>query len=184
MRSLVPSLSHLSSILLVSLLVLSTHVLCAQKTPTLEESAVELPDAPSRVATVSETQTHLPFTSKGSPLTFKQNQGQTESWVRFFPDHTGYDRVSINTNAVLNRDTGTAEFWGKNKYFIGSAPNKWMTFAPTFGHVQHETIHGAKNFEYYGHHIPWAGSVVQRIGQQATAHPHLTSVLKTIHPRF
>jgi hypothetical protein len=184
MRGVVFLLSHLSSILLVSLLVLSTHVLGAQRTSTLEESAVQLPDAPSRVATVSEAQTHLHLTYKGLPLSFTQNQGQTESWMRFLPDHTGHDRLSINTNTVLDRDTGTAEFWSKNKYFIGSAPTKWMTFAPTSGHVHHETIHGANDFEYYGHHVPWAGSVMLRIGQQAKAHPHITSVLTTVHPRF
>ncbi len=184
MRGVVLSLSHLSSILLVSLFVLSTHVLWAQRTSTLEESAVQLPDAPSWVATVSEAQTHLHLTYKGLPLSFKQNQGQTESWMRLFPDHTGYDRLSINTNAVLNQDTGTAEFWGKNKYLISRAPTKWMTLAPTFGHVHHETIHGANDLEYYGHHVPWAGSVILRIGHQAKAHPHITSVLKTVHPRF
>ena len=183
MRGVVLSLLHLSSILLVSLLVLTTHLLWAQRTQ-LEESAVQLPDAPSQVATVSQAQTRLHLTYKGLPLSFKQNQGQTESWMRFFPDHTGYDRLSINTNSVLNQDTGTAEFWGKNKYFIGSAPTKWMTFAPTFGHVHHETIHGTNALEYYGRHIPWAGSVILRIGQQAKAHPHITRVLKTVHPRF
>jgi hypothetical protein len=184
MRGLVLSLSHLSSILLVSLLLLSTHVLWAQRTSTLEESVVQLPDAPSRFATVSEAQTRLHLTYKGLPLSFSQNQGQTESWMRFFSDKTGYDRLSINTNAVLNQDRGTAEFWGKNKYFLCSAPTKWMTFAPTFGHVHHETIHGANDLEYYGDHIPWAGSVIMRMGQQAKAHPHITSVLKTVHPRF
>ena len=184
MRGIVPSLSHLSSILLISLLVLSTHVLWAQRTSTLEESAVQLPDAPSRVATVSEAQTSFDLTYKGLPLSFRQNQGQTESWMRFFTDHTGYDRLSINTKTALNQDTGTGEFWGKNKYFIGSAPTKWMTFAPTFGHVHHETIHGANDLEYYGHHIPWAGSVILRIGKQAKAHPHITGVVKSVHPKF
>ena len=184
MRGVVLSLSHVSSILLVSLFVLSTHVLWAQRTSTLEEIDFQLPDAPSWVATVSEAQTHLHLTYKGLPLSFKQNQGQTESWMRLFPDHTGYDRLSINTNAVLNQDTGTAEFWGKNKYLISRAPTKWMTLAPTFGHVHHETIHGANDLEYYGHHVPWAGSVILRIGHQAKAHPHITSVLKTVHPRF
>ncbi len=184
MRGVVLSLSHLSSILLVGLLLPSTHVLWAQRTPALAESAVQLPDAPSRVATVSRAQTHLHLTYKESLLSFKQNQGQTESWMLFFPDRTGYDRLSINTNAVLNPETGTAEFWGKNKYFIGSAPARWRTFAPTFGLAHHETIHGANDLEYYGRHIPWAGSVILRIGQQAKAHPHVTSVLNTLHPRF
>ena len=184
MRGVDLSLLHLSSILLVSLLVLSTHVLWAQRTSTLEKSAVPLPDAPSQVATVSQAQTRLHLSYKGLPLSFKQNQGQTESWMRFFPDHTAYDRLSINTDSGLNQDTGTAEFWGKNKYFIGSAPTKWMTFAPTFGHVDHETIHGANDLEYYGRHIPWAGSVILRIAQQAKAHPYLTRAVKTVHPRF
>jgi hypothetical protein len=184
MRGLVLSLSHLSSILQVSLLLLSTHVLWAQRTSTREESAVQLPDAPSRVATLSEAQTRLHLTYKGLPLNFSQNQGQTESWMRFFSDKTGYYRLSLNTNTVLNHDRGTAEFWGKNKNFIGSAPTRWMTVAPTFGHVLHETIYDTNDLEYYSHHTPWAGSVILRIGQQARAHPHITSVLKTVHPRF
>ena len=138
MRGVALPFSRLSSMLLVSLLVLSTHVLWAQRTSTLEEIAVQLPDAPSRVAMVAEAQTHLRPTFRGLLLSLKQNQGQTESWMRLFPDHTGYDRLSINTNAVLNQDAGTAKFWGKSKYFIGSAPPKWRTFAPTFGHFHQE----------------------------------------------
>jgi hypothetical protein len=168
MRGLVLSLSHLSSILLVSLLVLSTQVLWAQRTSTREESAVPLPNAPS------EVQTHLDLTHEEFHLTFNQNQGQTESSMIFFPDRTGYDRLSVNINAVLSQDTRTIEFWDPNKYFIGSAPTKRMTFAPTLGHVHHETIHG----------IPWAGPVVLRIVKEAKAHPHVTTVLKTVHPRF
>jgi hypothetical protein len=183
MRGLVLSRLHLSSILLVSLLVLSAQVLWAQ-TSTLEESAVQLPDAPSRVATVSEAQTSFHFTSKGLPLSLRQNQSRTESSMRFFSDETGYDRLSIKTNAVLNQDRATAEFWGENKGFMSNATTKWMTFAPPFGHVHRETIHGANDLEYYGHHLPWAGSVILRIGQQAKAHPHITSVLKTVHPQF
>jgi hypothetical protein len=166
MRGLVLSLSHLSSILLVSLLVLSTHLLWTQRASTQEESAVQLPDAPS------EVQTRL--THKEFHLTFKQNQGQTDSSMRFFPDRTSYDRRSVNINAVLSQDSGTIEFRDPNKYFIGSAPTKRMTFAPIFGHVHQETIHG----------IPWVGPVVLRIGKEAKAHPHITTALKTVRPQF
>jgi hypothetical protein len=168
MRGLLLSLSQLSSRLLVGLLVLSTRLLWAQGTSTREESAVPLPDAPS------EVQTHLHLTHKEFHLTFKQNQGQTDSSMRFFTDRTGYDRLSVNINAVLSQDSGTIEFLNPNQYFIGSAPTKRMTFAPIFGHVHHETIHG----------IPWAGPVVLRIGKEAKAHPHITTVLKTVRPRF
>jgi len=92
--------------------------------------------------------------------------------MRFLPDHTGYDRLSIHTSTLLNHVTGTAEFQGKNKYFIGNVPPLWRMFAPTH------------DLEYYGHDIPWAGSTILRIGRQAKAHPHITTVLKSVHPKF
>jgi hypothetical protein len=168
MRGLLLSLSQLSSPLLVGLLVLSTHHLWAQGTSTREESAVPFPDAPS------EVQTHPHLTHKEFHLTFKQNQSQIDSSMRFFPDRAGYDRLSVNTDAVLGQDSGTIEFRDPNEYFIGSTPTKRMTFAPIFGHVHQETIHG----------IPWIGPVVLRIGKEAKAHPHITTVLKTVRPQF
>ena len=168
MRGLLLSLWHLSAPLLAGLLVLSTHLLWAQGTSTREESAVPVPDAPS------EVRTHLHLTQKEFHLTFNQNRGPTESSMRFFPDHTGYDRLSVNTDAVLSQDSGTIQFRDPNEYFIGSTPTKRMTFAPIFGHVHQETIHG----------IPWVGPVVLRIGKEAKAHPHITTILKTVRPRF
>jgi hypothetical protein len=168
MRGLLLSLSHLSPPLLVSLLVLSTHLLRAQGTSTREECALSLPDAPS------EVQTHRHLTHKEFHMTFKQNQGQTDSSMRFFPDGTGYDRLAVNINPVLSQDSGTIEFRDPNKYFIGSAPTKRMTFAPIFGQVHQETIHG----------MPWVGPVVLRIGKEVKAHPHITTVLKTVRPQF
>jgi hypothetical protein len=168
MRGLLLSLSQLFSRLLVGLLVLSTQLLWAQGTSTREESAVPLPDAPS------EVQTHPHLTHKEFHLTFKQNQGQTDSRMRFFPDRTGYNRLSVNINAVLSQDSGTIEFRVPNKYFICSAPTKRMTFAPIFGRVHQETIHG----------IPWVGPVIVRIDKEAKAHPHITTVLKTVRPQF
>jgi hypothetical protein len=67
--------------------------------------------------------------------------------------------------------------------FLG-APTKWMVFPPTFGQVHHEMIHGANDLEYYGHHLPGAGSVILRISRQAEAHPHITRALKVVQPRF
>ena len=178
MRGLLFSISQVSSRLLFGLLVLSTHLLWAQGTSTREESAVPLPDAPS------EVQTHPHLTHEESHLTYKQNQGQTYSSVRFFPDHTGYDPLPVSNNAVLGQHARTDKFWGKDRYFIGSAPTKCLPFALTCGHVHHETIQGANDLEYYGRRIPWAGAVVLRIGQQAKVHPHITTVLKMVRPRF
>jgi hypothetical protein len=180
MRGLVLSLSHLSPILLVSLLVLSTHLLWAQRKSPREEIPVQLFDAPAQLATVSEAPTHLHF--RGLPLSFEQHRRQTESLMRLYPNPIGDFRPPINTKAVLDQSTGTPELRGKEKYFIGSAPSKWLTFAPTYGKVHHEMTYGVDELEYYAHHIPWAGSFIVRICQQAKAHPHVTRVLKILLP--
>ena len=154
MRGLVLSLSRLSPILLVSLLVLSTHLLWAQRKSPPEEIPVQLFDAPTQLVAVSEAQTLLHFNYRGLPLSFRQNQSQTESWMRFFPpDNTG--------------DYGRP-----------------LTFASTYGNVHHETLNTADELEYYGYHIPWAGSLIVRICQQAKVQPHVTRVLKVLRPRF
>ena len=182
MRGLLLSLSHLSPILLVSLLVLSTHLSWAQRKSPLEEIPVQLLDTPAQLATVSEA---LHFTDRGLPLSFTQNQGQTESWMRFFPPHNTSDyRLPTNTKAVLDQATRTAELRGKEKYFLSSAPSKWLTFAPPYGKAHHETLDSVDELEYYAHHIPRAGSLIVRICQQAKVHPHVTRVLKVLRPQF
>jgi hypothetical protein len=184
-RGLIPSLSHLPQILLVSLLVLSTHLLWGQGESPVEEIPVQLFDAPSQLATLSEAQTHLHFTYRGLPLRFEQNQDQTEPWMRFSRHHNMGDyRLPTKTKAVLNQATGTAELRGEEKYFIGSAPSKGLTFAPTYDKVHHETIYRVDELEYYGHHIPWVGSLIVRISQQARVHPHVTRILKVIRPQL
>jgi len=185
MRDLFLSFSHPSPILLVGLLVLSTHLLWAQRKSPLEEIPIQLFDTPAHFATVSETQTHLHFTYRELPVSFRQNQGQTESSIRSFrPYNTGDYRLPTNTKAELDQATRTADLRGEEKYFVGSAPSKWLTFAPTYGKVHHETIYGADELEYYGRHIPWVGSLIVRVCQQAKVHPQVTRVLKVLRPQF
>jgi hypothetical protein len=168
MASLLLLLSHLSSLLLVSFLMLSTHLLWAQGTSTRAGSVIPLSDAPSAV------QTRLHFTDERFSPVFAQNRDQTESWLTFFPNRTAYDRRSGDIDTGLGQDGKTIRLSNPNGYFSGGVPAKWTTFGPTFADVHHETTHG----------IPWAGPIILRIGQEAKAHPHITTVLKTVHPRF
>ena len=121
-------------VLLLSLWMFSTHVLWAQRTSPLEDSAAHLPDAPAPAATVPEPHTNLHLTCRGSPLTFRQNRDGT-----------------------LDQRTSVGKPWGRDRFFIGDALAKGMTYAPAYGHAYHETIHGAHDLQYYGHHIPGAG---------------------------
>ena len=188
MRGLVLSLSHPPSIMLVGLLALSTRFLWAQGTLPVETIPFRLLDSPVPFARVSEVQTPLHLTYRRLPLAFEQNQGQTDSRTRFFPPYPGYDRPPITTNAALYPATRTAEswgkLWGKENYPIGRAPSKWRTFALTYGKIPRETTCCVGDLEHYGHRIPWAGSIILRVLQQAKAHPHVTRVLTVIQPQF
>ena len=180
MRGLFPSFSHRSPILLVGLLMLSTHLVWAQRTSPLDKIPIQLFDTPAPFARVSEAQTRLHLTYRRLPLTLEQNQGQTESPTRIFSHYPDYYRLPICTNATLY----ATELRGKEKYFISSASSKWLTFAPTYGNVPHATIFGVDGLDHFGRHIPWVGSIILRMAQQAKAHPHVTRLLMVLKPRL
>ena len=184
MRGLFLSLPHWSPILLVGLPVLSTHLLWAQRTSPLEKIPIQLLDTPAPFARVSEAQTPLHLIYGRLPLNFEQNLGQTELRMRFFRHYHENYRPPINADAALYPATRTAELWGKEKYLVGSAPSKWLTFAPTWGSLPHETTYRVENLDHFGHHIPWVGSIILRIAQQAKAHPHLKRLLTVLKPRL
>jgi hypothetical protein len=183
MRGLFLSLSHRCLIALVGLLLLSTHLLWAQKTSPPSKIAIQLLDAPAPFARVSEAQTRRHFTYREPPLTLEQNPGLTESQMRLFSHYPDQYRQPINTDAALSPATRTAELWRK-KYFISRATSTWLTFVPSYGTVPHETTYSIENLEHLAHNIPWVGPVILRMGQQAKAHPQVTRLLKVIKPRF
>jgi hypothetical protein len=176
MRGLCLSFSHQSAILLVGLLVPSTHLLWAQRTLPPAKITIQLLDTPAPFARVSEAQTRLHLTYQELPLKFEQSQSRTDSRI--------YYRLPVDTDAAPSPVARTAELNGKEKYLIGNAPSKWLTFAPTYGSVPRETTYSVENLEHLAHNIPWVGPIILRIGQQAKAHPQLTRLLKVIKPRF
>ncbi len=188
MRSLCLSFLHRSPIVLVGLLVFSTHFVWTQRTLPLGKIAVQLLDTPAPFARDSEVQTPLHLTHGRLPLTFEHNQGQSDSRMRFFPHYRSDYRLPTTTNAALYSATRTAEqpgkLWGKEGYFVGGAPSKWRRFASTYGKIPRETICCVGNLEHYAHGIPWAGSIILRIVQQAKAHPHVTRVITVLKPQL
>jgi hypothetical protein len=183
MRGLVLSLSHVSPILLVSLLIPSTHLSWAQSKLPLEKPQIELVDTPAPFARVSEAQTRLHLAPRRLPLTFSQNQGQTDLRMSFFNHYPGFYRLPTNANAAPYPGTRMGELWGREKHFIGGAP-KWPKFAPSYDEVPHETTYRVEDLEHFARNIPWAGSVILRICQLANAHPHVMLVLTVVKPEF
>jgi hypothetical protein len=93
MRGLFLSFSRPSPIVLVGLLVFSTHFLWAQRTSPLGKIPIQLLDTPAPFASVSEVLTPLHLTYRRLPLTFEQNQGQSDSTDEMFPYHAGDYRL-------------------------------------------------------------------------------------------
>ncbi len=186
MRGLTLSFPHLSPIVLVGLLVLATHFLWAQTTLPLEKIPSHLLDTSAPFARVSEVQIPLNPTDRRMAVTFERNQSQSDSRMKFFPHYPRDYSLPITTNAVLYPALGTAERWGKEKYVIGGAPSKGRTFsfALTYGKTPRETTCCDGDLEHYGQRIPWAGSIILRILQQAKAHPHVTRILTVLKPQF
>ncbi len=183
MRGVFLSFSR-SPILLVGLLLLSTHLLWAQRTSPPQKIPIQLLETPAPFARTSGAQTHLHLTNIGLPLSFEQNPGQTKSGMTLFPHYPDHYPLRINTDAALPPAPRTAELRSKEKYLIGNAPCKWLTFAPTYGNLPRETTYSVENLEHLAHRIPWVGPIILRIGQQAKAHPHFARILKVIKPRF
>jgi len=185
MRRLLLSFSHPSQILLVGLLVLSTQLLWAQRALPVATILIQRLDTPAAFARVSGAQTPMHLTDRNS-VAFEQTPGKTESRMRLFPVYPRYDPLNTRPTEVNVRSHPAArmvESWGTEKD-LGNARIKWLTFAPIYGKVPHGATGPVENLEHYMHSIPWAGSIIVRVGQQVKAHPHITRVLTSLKPRL
>lgn len=109
------------------------------------------------------------------PLIFEQNQGQTDSQVKFLAHGNGYGLFLTQNAAVLslqqmtagkqqkavlnmelaganagNAVTGTNRLPGTSSYFIGNDPNQWHRNIPQYGRVQYQSVYPGINLVYYG----------------------------------
>ena len=136
MRGLFLSFPRLSPIVLVELLVLSTHFLWAQRTLPLEKIPIHLLDTHAPFARVSEVQIPLHLTDRRLPLTLEWNQGQTGSRMKFLPHYSGDYRLPTTADVALYPAT------------------KAFSFALTYGKIPRETTCCVGNLEHYGHRVP------------------------------
>ena len=156
MRMSFPPLSHCFPVLPVAVLLFSTHFLLAQTTPS-ESRPSELPDAPTPVS---------PPAQAASPIHFPQPN----------------DRRLFSIDELAKPHTGMAKVPGRDKYLVGKAPQRSITFASAY--PSHSTANGADAWMHLSQRIPWAHSVIQRGSQLSKAHPHVTGMLKAIKPKL
>jgi hypothetical protein len=131
-------------------------------------------ETPRRAATASTARAfaHL-------PLSFEQNEGQTDPRVRFLAHGQGYGLFLTADGAVLTLQripvrphsgsyrqavvrltwvganpkvvvTGENKLPGKSNYFIGNDPRRWHTDVPAYAHVRYQSLYPGVNAVYYG----------------------------------
>jgi hypothetical protein len=156
------------SAVLLSVLVVTCSAEGQQIQPA-NQSSSQLPDAPSAAAKVSGLQKNLNIFDISSRLRLIPDARQGAWRMNSFGSQIQY-RLALKQPAMQYADSKTVV--------------RWLMFAPSYGHVQPKTIHSADDWQYYGHHIPVAGHVVLRVGQEAQAHPHVVTLFKVIQPKF
>src|SRR5262249_10218064 len=104
----------------------------------------------------------------GLPFTFEQNEGQTDSRVKFLSRQGGADMFLLPAEARLHfRDAASQlqmKFVGANRnarvkgfeplpghqnYLLGNNPAKWQTNVPTFRKVVYEGIYPQTDLIFY-----------------------------------
>jgi len=167
------ALPHLSSILLLSLLVLSVPVTWAQKTPLAKQPSLQLAKYAAPFAAVPEAQTHLLPFHDNMPLSFTLSLGQAGPGLSFISRGAGYDPLLPTNKPVV-------ELGAKANYWI--APTRWLTNVPDNAH--HRTVY-TRDVQYYGRRITVVGQTILRIARQADSHPRATRVLRIlVNPLF
>ena len=158
----------------VFLVALSLGVVVPVKCHTQEvtpsrQSDARIPDAPSALARISDCQVTLNVFTAGSALDLMPEASHYASRTSWFRSRIE-DRPDRNQHAMPytdNRMDGLS-----------------LMFAPDNVRIHPKTIHGADDWQYYGHHIPVAGPLVLRVGEEAQAHPRVVAVFKMIQPQF
>ena len=170
----------LVSILLLSVLMVSTCFSQAQKIASLKENGF-LPDAPSAVITLSDVPKELHIFDKNS-ISQLQPDGNNGSWR--MSSSWKPNRPTREPHTIRDENTKMANLFWQDEHLVLGARAGRLTFVPSYGHLQPSTTHSHDNWQYFGYHIPVAGSVVLRVAQEAQAHPRVVSIFKIIQPQF
>jgi hypothetical protein len=172
---------YFAGVVLLSVLVASTCFSQVQKIAPYNEEDSQLPDAPSAVAGVSDAPRDRIF-DETSALHLLRDDDHNAWWRRSW-NHI-QNRSTLNSQALNHQKNTVVKLLRREEHPILSARAAWLTFDPTYDHVQPKTPHSVDDWQYYGHHLPVAGPVVLRVGQEAQAHPHIASIFKVIQPQF
>ncbi len=163
-----------SSIAIFGLLLMCVPLLTAQDTTVPAGSNKDLPDAPMPVTPASPSQNNLNV-GREAPPSFDMNRAQGPSWRT----SNTVGRPAFNTKVPPPRQS---RFDGKDIRVAGRPKANLFSFESVDGHANRMGTHGGT--PWYTSHLPWAGSIMRRGIKISKAHPHLTTVIKTLKPQL
>ncbi len=155
--------SGLKSAFVVSLAI-SLSALAQEVSPSA--TGTHIPDAPSELARTPDAQPNLKALVTGSALILMADANRYDWWTK----------NQIQEAAAGNQCASPYPYTRMDTY--------WVTFAPGHDRLHPKIVHRADDWQYYGHHIPVAGPLVLRVGQEAQAHPRVVTIFKMIQPQF
>jgi len=151
-------------------------LLLGQNTTVPADAKKELPDAPMPVTSTSPPQNNLSFRRGALPPSFGAGRTQGGTWMGMSP---AIERPKFNMNALASEKNRPG---GKDLKVPGRSIANRFSFEPIGGHANRPATHGGN--EWYTSHIPLAGSIMRQGLKISKAHPHLTTVIKTIKPKL
>lgn len=176
-RRLGEARSHIFVMSGIALLVALSFAALAISSRITRGSAVHAAQAESRPTPVglAPDAAQIRASYQHLPLSFEQNQGQTDSRVKFLARGSGYELFLTSNEAVLalqqptrgkvefsavqmklaNLDgaseiSGDSRLPGKSNYFIGNDPSKWQRNIPQFAAVRYHNVYPGIDLLYHG----------------------------------
>jgi len=170
------SCARSSSKAILGSLLMCVPLLLAQNTTAPVDPKKDLPDAPMPVTSASPSPGDPSFRPSALPPSFDTNRTQGES---FRGMSAAIERPTFNRNALAPEKS---RFIGKDMKGAGRSPVNLFALDPIGGHANRTAMQSST--QWYTSHIPWAGPIMRRGLQISKAHPHLTTVIKTLKPRL
>lgn len=106
----------------------------------------------------------------------------------FSTQHPESYRVPVNLKLLAPGTDSTASWQDMQVIFAPVEFARVMSaraeFSPAEPVVQDEPVNRGDDLEYYAHHVPVVGPIMQHVLNQSKAHPRLTRVFEVIQPQL
>lgn len=171
------SCARSSSTAILGFLLMCVPLSVAQNSTVPAEAKKDLPDAPMPATMTPPTPSNLNAMRGTLAPRFDANRIQGESLTGTSP---AIGHPAFNANALASEKS---RHDGRDIKVAGRSAASRFSFEPIGGQANRSATHSGGT-QWYASHIPWAGPIIRQGAKISKAHPHLTTVIKTLKPRL